>query len=191
MKGVVYIDLLIIAAFMVALISFISFIALKTRDVIVESKVREEFELISQQLLTAISRLAELGRKNPLEPKVNETLLLGVFDLQLPQKIVGKNYEIELISGSKIWVNVQNFTFNEEEVNYRSEGPNAKIAMRTLEEPKISFEQPLPNFGIELEGKFKSGMPGIIRYYRYNLDGKIRNVIVLSSHLIIHLEVLS
>jgi hypothetical protein len=191
MKGVVYIDLLIIVVFMVVLISFVSFIAFRARDVIVESKIKEEFELISQQLLTAISRTVELGEKNSIAPKVNETLLLGVFDLQLPQKIVGKNYEIELISGSKIWVNVQNFTFNGEEVNYRSEGPNAKIAMRTLEEPKISLEQSLPNFGIELEGKFKSGMPGVIRYYRYNLDGKIYDAIVLSSHLIVHIEGLS
>ena len=191
MRGVVYIDLLIIAVFMVILLSFVAGIASRASGVIVESKISEEFELIAQQLLTAIARFAELGRQNPIKPKVNETLLLGVFDLQLPARAVGKSYEIKMISRGKIWVNVRNFTFDGGEVSYLGEGPNAKIAMRTLEEPEISFEQPLPNFGIEVEGTFKSGLPGVMRYYRYDINGEVFDAIILSSYLVIHLEKLN
>jgi hypothetical protein len=189
MKGQVYIDLLVIFVIAVAMLALVTFTAQRVHSAILSQKIEEELDLVLQQIATSISRLSELGERNPIVPEPNETILLGIYNLALPDTISGRSYEVYVISRSPVWANVRNFTANGVTLNYEVQTANPVLVAK-VEDPAVKRELVMPNLPIPAQGYFSGGFP-YLRYYRYDLDGKVHDVMVLASYLIVHVEVMT
>jgi hypothetical protein len=190
MRGQVYIDILIVVVMGMLFITILSMLAIAVSERALRLKIEEELGLVIQQTATAISRFAELGAQNPIEPANNTVMLLGLYHLDLPAQISGRNWELELITQSDLWANVRNFTINGEVADYQVITPGPHLVARTVQYPEVEVSQAMPNLAVRIQGKYGTGAPPYLRYYRYNLNGTVYDAIVLSVHLVIHLEVL-
>jgi hypothetical protein len=186
MRAQVYIDLFIVILLGSAFLALLTSVVRTIYQRIEALKIEEELELILQKTASSIIRFNELGEQNPLKPKPNETITLGVYNLALPERAAGKNYELYVISRSDLWANIRNFT-SDELLSYDAEVPSAVLVARALE---VEARLGLPNLKAELQGMYRSGDLPYLRYYRYDLDGRVYDGIVLSSYLVLHLEVM-
>jgi hypothetical protein len=180
-KGIIYIDIVIFVAMGMVLIGASSLLAHSLSEHILKIKIGEELSLLLQELSLSVVKYHELAKQNPIKPSNNTKILLGVFNLVLPEKISGRSYEIKLLPAGELWMNIWNLTENGIALENLNASANPKLIARTIGEPRMEVDITLPNVGIYLQGKWRSGDRPYLRYYRENINGTIFDWITLGG----------
>jgi hypothetical protein len=106
--------------------------------------------------------------------------------LNYPEKISGRNFEVELVSSPGIWNVITNLIIGDKIGTINKEAASgSKIIAKTTQKPFITYEYDVPNIPIKLQGKFKSGVNDTLKLVRYNYNGTIENVIILGESNIV------
>jgi len=138
------------------------------------------------QTLTGIIDLYNIGKNSDIIPENSSSVILSEIELNYPDKISDKNFEVELISSPGIWNTISNLTVDGEDVEIRKKiSSGSKIVARITQRPFVEYEYDVPNIPIVLQGKFTPGEDDILRIVRYNYNGQIQDVIVLGESEII------
>lgn len=144
-------------------------------------EIRESLRQISIQTSDNIVRLYETSKSSGVSPKNYTSVLLGEVDLSLPNSVSKKNYEISLVSSNLLWTRIQVFSSGGQNLTSGVFTSGAKIIAQTTQIPKVKVEYDVPNIGVNMLGKIENGKDDKLRYYRYNLNGTIYDIIVLGK----------
>jgi len=155
-------------------------------DQILKSNIRASLKQIATQTALSITKLYYLGKESNVIPDNSSSIIISEIDLNYPNKISGKDFEVELVSSPGIWNIITGITINGENVTIKKETTSgAKIITKTTQRPFVSYEYDLPNLPIVLQGKFRSGENDTLRLVRYNYDGVVYDSIILGESEII------
>lgn len=137
----------------------------------IKQAIKTELILISQTLANKIIELYSL-KDSPVKPLERQSILLGEVNINLPEKVSGSHYAIELIGPCDIYIT------DLSESNTSSCLP--KIIMNSYQ-PKIQTNYTLP-IEIGMQGYADSGIqPITIRYYRLSINNTIKDKITLGK----------
>lgn len=144
--------------------------------------IESNFKQLAVYTSVEIINMYNENSKSTIVPEINTSTNLSTLILNYPQKIGSTVYQIDFISTTGIW----NFiNFSSQSQLLKEESSSNKIYLKTLQEPFVEYYYSLPNIPIELQGSFKSGELPILRYVRYNYNGKIYDRIILGGDDII------
>lgn len=155
-------------------------------DQVLKSNIRGSLKEIAIQTALSITKLYYSGKESNVVPDNSSSIIIEEVDLNYPNKVSGKNFEVELVSSPGIWDIVTDMTIGGENVTIRKETTSsAKIIAKTTQRPFVSHEYDFPNLPIVLQGKFRSGQNDTLRMVRYNYNGVVYDMIVLGESDII------
>jgi hypothetical protein len=151
-----------------------------------KTSIISSLKQLSIQTSNSIIKLYDLSKEFKTNPANSTSIIISNVTLNYPEKIVDRNYEVELLSSPGIWNSITNFTISEKNVTIIKETESSsKIVVRTTQKPIETYEYDLPNIPIILQGKFKSGENDVLRLVRYNYNGTIEDRIILGESDII------
>lgn len=151
-----------------------------------KTSIISSLKQLSIQTSNGIIKLYDLSKEFKTNPANSTSIIISNVTLNYPEKIVDRNYEVELLSSPGIWNSITNFTIGEKNVTIIKETESSsKIVVRTTQKPIETYEYDLPNIPIILQGKFKSGENDVLRLVRYNYNGTIEDRIILGESDII------
>jgi len=162
-------------------------------DQVSKSNIRSSLKQICVQTFFGIVNLYNRGMENDLIPDNSTAAVIHKIDLNYPDSISGKEFEVYLISSSEIWNTIKNITIDGKIVNIKEEiNSGSKIIANTIDKPSVSFEYNLPNMPVIIQGKFSSGDNQTLSLIRYNNNGTIEHVVILgNSDLFIRLNTIN
>ncbi len=147
-----------------------------------ERNINSGLKQVALQTSDAILKLYDTGQDIKAEPENASAVIVANMDINYPNNIGGRNFEVDLISSPGIWVQVTNLTIDSEDANIRKEtSSGAKILVKTTQDPFLSYEYPLPNIAIDIQGKYTSGSNDTLSYIKYNYLGTEHDIIVLGD----------
>jgi len=170
---VIFLSVIVILAISITVYSFYR--------VSLENSIRSELEQIAIETSQNIMELYESGKKSNAIPQINSSLLLGEVEMSLPSQVSKRNYRIELVTASDLWIYITNLTINQTNVSAITDTSGAKVIVKTTQDPKVEVEESIPNIDAIIEGMSENGN-GLLRYYRYNLNGNITDAIILGNN---------
>ena len=151
-------------------------------DQVLKSNIRASLKQITIQTALSITKLYNLGKESDATPENSSSIIISDIDLNYPNKISGKNFEVELTSSPGMWNIITSMTISGENMTIRKESTSgAKIIAKTTQRPFVSYEYDVPNVPITLQGKFRSGENDNLRLVRYNYNGLVNDTIVLGE----------
>ena len=172
--------------FGIIVLAAISIIAYNLYTNQLRSEIEKNLREIGSGISSHILKLYEVGKNSKYYPRVNESLKLAEVDLKLPNQVSGRNYEVILISASPIWVQISNISVGGAAPATAMIMPaGVKMILRTTQSPIVEIEQEVPNVDVSVQGKSENGLNSLLRYYRYNFNGTIKDSIVLGDYGII------
>jgi len=147
--------------------------------------VQNSLNEISLEVSNAILKIYQQGKSSTANPANSTSVLIASVNLNLPQKISNKNYEIDLIRINPLFTSVINFTVGGINVTPSIQTSGAKIVAKTTEDPKITLTKDLPNIDVNVQGSAFNGQNATLKYYRYNFNGTVYDKIILGEQGII------
>jgi hypothetical protein len=155
-------------------------------DQVLGTNIQASLRQIAVQTTNGIISLYEKSKNTDLVPGNSSSIIISEINLNYPNKISGKNFEVELLSSPGIWNTIINMTIDGENTTIRKETSSGnKIVVKTTQNPLTSYEHTIPNIPIILQGRFKSGDNDTLKLVRYNYNGNIVDSIVLGESDII------
>jgi len=155
-------------------------------DQVLKSNTIVSLKQIAMQTSVSIVELYNLANENDVIPEISSSIIISDIDLNYPDEVSGKNFEVELTSSPGIWSFVTNITIDDETAEIKKEtSSGAKIIAKTTQRPFVSYEYDFPNIPIVLQGKFRSGEDDTLRLIRYNYNGVVEDRIILGESDII------
>lgn len=153
----------------------------------VKSNIKAGLKEIALQTSDGISKLYEISKKTNTNPENSTSIVLSTMELNYPEKVAGKSYEVDLISSPGIWNFITNFTISGKNVTINKEmNSGGKIIVKTTQIPIVEYEYDLPNIPLLLEGSFRSGENDTLRLVRFNYNGSVNDCVILgNSNLIV------
>ncbi len=149
------------------------------------SEIKSELEYLSFKLSKEMVKAYGLAQRSYAEPENYSSLLLYEAELNFPETIRGRNYEIFLVNPNPIWVSISDVSSEGKELEARIESGGIKIVAKTLQDPRIEVELSVPNINTLAEGKIVNGKDSKLRYYRLNLNGKVLDAILIGNYNIL------
>lgn len=147
-----------------------------------ETNINVGLKQIALQTSDGILKLYQIGEDVHAEPTNGTATIITSIDMNYPNHIGGKNYEVILVSSLGIWTQVTDLTIDSEDIDIRKEEfSGAKIIVRTTQNPYLSYEHSLPNIPVAVQGKYTSGMNDTLTYVRYNYLSTEYNAIILGE----------
>jgi len=176
-----------------SILIFLSTLVYRYYDDILKNTIKAELKQICIQTTNNIIKLHNLAKEFDAIPKNSTSTIISSIDLNYPNKVEGKNFEVELLASPGIWNSITNITIEGKEVIIVKEtGSYSKIIAKTTQKPIIVYEYDVPNVPIVLQGKFRSGENDILKLLRYNYNGVIEDRIILGeSELIVGITKIS
>jgi hypothetical protein len=148
--------------------------------------MKAELKQICIQTANSIIQLHNIAKEFNSLPKNSTSIIISSIDLNYPNKVEGKNFEVELLTSPGIWNLVTNITIEGKNVTIVKEtGSSSKIIAKTTQKPIIVYEHDIPNIPIVLQGKFRSGENDNLRIIRYNYNETVEDRIILGGSDII------
>lgn len=155
-------------------------------DDILENTIKAELKQISIQTANSIVQLNNEAKESKAIPKESSSITISSIDLNYPNKVEGKNFEVELLSSPGIWNSITNITIEGKNVTIVKETESSsKIVAKTTQKPIIVYEHDIPNVPIVLQGKFNSGENDTLKIIRYNYNGVVEDRVILGESEII------
>ena len=146
------------------------------------SNTRAALKQVAVQTANSIIHLYNLAQESDVQPKNSSSVVLSTLDLDYPEKVNGRNYEVLLVSSPGIWNFIINLTIEGKNTTIiKEETSSSKIIARTTQEPFVSYEHDLTNVPILIEGSYRSGGNATLRLVRFNYNGTIEDVILLGD----------
>lgn len=148
--------------------------------------MKAELKQICIQTTNSIIQLYNKAKEFKAVPKESSSITISSIDLNYPNKLEGKNFEIELLSSPGIWNLITNITIEGKNVTISKEtGSSSKIIAKTTQKPIIVYEHDIPNIPIVLQGKFRSGGNDTLKIIRYNYNGVVEDRVIIGESEII------
>jgi len=168
------------------IVAFFTTSLYKIYDRTVVSNIQAGLKQVTIQTMDGINYLYDESKKSDATPTNASSIVISDIALNYPEKISGKNFEIELISSPGIWNRITNLMIGDETATITKETESgSKIIAKTTQKPLIAYEYDIPNIPVKLQGKFKSGVNDTLRLVRYNYNGTIENIVILGEDDII------
>lgn len=165
----------------VIVVSGVAVLVLNIQNQVVEDQVRRDLGQVASQTSEQITELYTLTRFSKTSPGSSSSVLLADVSLNLPSKVASKSYKIGLLSASDVLSQIENVTVDGENVTTQNIPPLGKIVAETTEEPFVSVEYDIPSIGIDFQGSVGDPANATLKYYRYNPNGTVVDVIVLGD----------
>lgn len=187
MKGLsAYVTYSLIILIGIATLSIFSVLIYTYYNNVLKSNIETAFKQLAIRTTGEIIKTYSESSKSEALPENASVVILSNIDLNYPDKVSGRNYEIELVSSPGIWNVVQNLTISGQEVTIKRElNSGSKIVLKTTQRPFVTYEYSIPNIPIPIQGSFRSGMDDKLRYVRYNYNGTVYDRIILGEDTII------
>lgn len=153
---------------------------------VLKTNIQVSLKQISAQTSDSILYLYDQARESNANPTNSSSVILSSVDLNYPNQITGRNFEVEPISSPGIWNQITNITINDVNATIVKESySGAKIIAKTKQNPIVSYEYNVPNVPIKMQGKYTSGGNDTLSLVRYNYNGTIEDIIILGNSSII------
>jgi hypothetical protein len=179
------VDTVIAVLFGVVVLIAISATAYNLYNTQLSGEVENNLKQIGVDISNNIMRLYDTGKQSKYSPGTNQSAKLSEINLKLLSQVSGRNYEVIFVEANPIWIQISNISISGSSPASVITVPGAKIILRTTQTPKITVEQEVPNIDIPIQGKSENGLNSTLAYYRYNLNGVIKDKILLGSYDII------
>lgn len=167
--------------FSVVILVSITFLVYSFYSNAIRADVEKELTELSIQIDDSIVKLYKGAKDSKAQPSNSSSILISDTDLNLPNQVSRRNYEIFLVSSNPIWANIINFTVGNRTISNVMKTSGAKIVARTTQNPYVTVEYDIPNIDVSVQGKSVNGDESKLRYYRYNFNGTVYDKIVLGS----------
>lgn len=171
--------------FSVIILIAISAITYSFYNSVVKQDVSRSLNEINLQIAGAISKIYQQGKASISSPSNSTSILLASVNLNLPTKISGRNYEIDLLPMNPIFATISNVTSQGMNVTILIQSSGARIVAKTTDDPKIVVSKDITNIDVNMQGSVVNGRNSTLKYYRYNFNGTIYDKIVLGGQGII------
>jgi len=168
----------------VVFLTVISILSYSLYTTQLKSEIENNLRQIGTEISKSIIKLYEIGKNSKYSPNENGSAKLAEIELKLPSRISGKNYEIFLVA-NPILIQISNISVNESSPPYTLTLYGTKVVLRTTQSPEVFVEVDVPNIGAYVQGKSENGLNSSLAYYRYNLNGTIKDIILLGPQDII------
>jgi hypothetical protein len=153
---------------------------------ITRTNIQVSLKQVAAQTADNILYLYNQGIDSDATPGNSTSIILSSVDLNYPNQVGGKNFEVELVSSPGIWNVITNLAIGGVNATIRKESTSgAKIIVKTIQKPIESYEYAVANVPIILQGKYRSGGNDTLRLVRYNYNGTLEDIIILGNSSII------
>ena len=153
---------------------------------VLKTNIQVSLKQIAGQTTDNILYLYNQAKEFDATPTNSTSITLAVIDLNYPNQVVDRNFEVELVPSPGIWNVITGLTINNANATIRKESTSgAKIIAKTTQKPIVSYEYDVANIPIKLQGKYRSGGSDTLRLVRYNYNGILEDVIILGNSSII------
>lgn len=187
MKGIsrfVTYSLIILSSF--AVLTFFTTLMYDYHDRVLETNIQVSLKQIGAQTADSILYLYDQVKESDASPANSTSITLSSIDLNYPNQVVDRNFEIELVSSPGIWNVITNLTIDGADATILKESASgAKIIAKTTQKPLVSYEYDVANIPIKLQGKYRSGGNDTLRLVRYNYNTSVEDIIILGDSSII------
>ena len=182
MKGEAhFVEYTLVTLLSVVLIIGITLLAFSFYRTINENEIKQELRQISAQVSDNVVKLYDTARSSKAQPANYTSVLISEVDLNLPNKVANKNYDVVLVSASQLTPLITLVTIDGANVSTIISNSNARVIGRTDSDPDVEVEYDIPNIDISVQGKASNGQNTTLRYYKYNINGTVYDTIVLGS----------
>jgi len=148
----------------------------------IDLNIKNGMKQVAMQTSDGIMKLYLTGEDIHAEPDNASAIIITSIDMNYPDHIAGKNYEVDLVGSPGIWNQAINLTIDSANATIRKETSSGqKIIVRITQQPYDTYEYDLPNIPVTVQGKYRSGMNDTLSYVRYNYLGTEYNTIVLGE----------
>ena len=187
MKGIsrfVTYALIILSSFVVLI--FFTTLIYDYYDRVLKINIQVSLKQVAAQTADNILYLYDQAKESDASPTNSTSITLSNIDLNYPNQVVDRNFEVELLSSPGIWNVITNLTIDNVNATIRKESiSGTKIIAKTTQKPLVSYEYDVANVPIKLQGKYRSGGNDTLRLVRYNYADSLEDVIILGNSSII------
>jgi len=168
------------------IVTLFSLMIFRYYDQVLMSNIQASLKQVAVQTTNGIISLYEKSKNTDATPKNSSSIIISEIDLNYPNKISGKNFEVEFLSSPGIWNQIINITIDDVNRAVKKEtNSGTKIVVKTTQNPVIIYEHSIPNIPIILQGEFRSGDNDTLKLVRYNYNGDLIDSILLGESNII------
>lgn len=147
----------------------------------IENEAAAQLRQIAIQVSENIVKLHQTSRGSTSSPKNYTSVFIGDVDLNLPDNVAKRNYEVSFVSGSTLWSQVDVLSVDGKNVSFLRNVSSAKVVARTTQDPRVSVEIDVPNIDATLQGKISNGVDDKISYYRFNVNNTLYDKVILGK----------
>jgi hypothetical protein len=146
-----------------------------------KGEIKDSLKQLAIQIGDNVVKVYETAKLSNAQPSNNTNILLNELKLSLPDAVSKRNYRIRFISTTPIWVSIKNITVGGLNATWTIKPSGATIQAETTEDPKVSVEHYLPNVDVGVQGQCENGQNSVLKYYRFNINGTVKDKIVLGE----------
>ncbi len=157
----------------------IYFLALNIYNSQIRREITDQLTQIETQMLSSMVKLYNSGITYSDRIDADTAILLGTVDLNLPQRVARRAYEISLLSPSQIFSTL-NVSTNITNIGGQ-DFSGARIVGRTTDKPEIEVSLNMPNIDVVAQGFVANGVGSTLSFYRANISGAVKNIITLGN----------
>jgi hypothetical protein len=152
---------------------------------LLEDEIKRELTQVSAQTSSKVTEIYSIAKASRSSPGNQSSVLLAESKLNLPDRVALREYKITLLSASQVASLLSNVTLNGGNVSTESTVQVGRIIAETTQDPAVSVEYDVPSIDVDLQGRTLDPQNATMRYYRYNPNGTITDVIVLGDSSLI------
>lgn len=147
-------------------------------DLVVESQ-RSEAETLSENIGDSILRLYSRYNGHGTVPEEGENITLATAEVDTPDRVAGRNYDIYLNSSRAYWIDARLESASNISL-IDAERPTAKIIVEVTDFPEKRYEYGLYNIEVDMKGRVSRPDGVVLRYMRENVGGNVIDTIKMS-----------
>jgi len=187
MKGIsrfVTYSLIILSSFII--LTFFTTLIYSYYNKVLKTNIQVSLKQIAAQTADSIIYLYDQAKESDASPANSSSITLSDIDLNYPNQVGNRNFEVELVTSPGIWSVVTNISIGGVNATVRKESTSgAKIIAKTIQRPIVSYEYDVANVPIKLQGKYRSGGNDTLRLVRYNYNSSLEDIIIIGNSSII------
>ena len=146
------------------------------------AEINNDLKQLNAQTLSSIIKLYTSASSYTDPIQNNNAILLGTINLNYPNNVARRNYEIILVSPGQIYSPL-NITTSYGSGGQDMGGP--KIIGRTLVKPFIEVITNIPSIDIVAQGQVSNGLNPTLSFYKANISGNVTNIAILGNYSIL------
>jgi len=146
-----------------------------------KTNIAQSLDQLASQVSNEIVKYHQFAKDVKTQPKVNSSVLLYETTLKLPATISNRNYEILLLTSSPSWISITSSNISGVNMTPITRTSGAKVVARTTQDPVVSVEKDIPNIDMDVEGLVQNGVSATLRYYKFNSQNTIYNMVVFGE----------